>query len=255
MDGRRDIGAHALARGTGDDPAGAGRFPSVNRRIIACGGDGWPTDPHRPAIEERMLGLARADTPRILLLPTASGDNDHLIARFYEFFNQRPCIPDHMAVFRPHPRVAERLIAQQDIVYVGGGSTVNLMALLRMHGLDDALRRAYAGGTLMAGVSAGAICWFEAGLSNSLGEGFAPVEGLGILAGGFCPHADGDPDRVPALESAVRDGRMPDSYAVDDGAALVFTDEVLTEVIRARPERGARRVAAEAGGARWDTVT
>jgi dipeptidase E len=213
----------------------------VTRRIIACGGDGWPTDPHNPAIEDRMLELARSGTPRIMLLPTASGDSDNLIARFYEFFNGRPCRPDHLAVFRPHPRVTERLILEQDIVYVGGGSTVNLMALLPMHGLDVALRRAYAGGTMMAGVSAGAICWFAAGLSNSRGAGFAPVPGLGLLPGGFCPHADGDPARIPALRAAVAGGDMAASYAVDDGAALVFANEVLQEVVAARPGRGARR--------------
>lgn len=226
----------------------------MTRRIIACGGDGWPTDPLAPAIEERMLELARSGTPRILLLPAASGDSDHLIARFYEFFTRRPCRPEHLAVFRPHPPAADRLIASQDIVYVGGGSTVNLMALLALHGLDDVLRRAYATGTMMAGVSAGAICWFEAGLSNSRGAGFSPVRGLGILPGGFCPHADGDPDRIPALERAVASGAMPASLAVDDGAALAFADETLVEVIAARPGRGARRVAAVDGAPRWEAV-
>jgi peptidase E len=103
----------------------------------------------------------------------------------------------------------------------------------------------------MSGVSAGAICWFTQGLSNSLGEGYAPVTGLGLVEGGFCPHCDGDPARVPALERAVAEGALPASYAVDDGAALVFEDEVLREVVSAQPGRGARRVARGPAGAEW----
>jgi peptidase E len=202
-----------------------------------------------------MLELCGSDRPRILLVPAASGDSDHLITRFYEFFVPRGCRPDHLALFRPHPRITPGLVAEQDIVYVGGGSTANLLALMRLHGLDRVLRDAYAGGTMMAGVSAGAICWFDHGLSNSLGEGFAPTRGLGVLEGGFCPHADGDPGRIPVLEAAVAAGAMPATYAVDDGAALVFEDERLVEVVAARPGRGARRVeAAPDGGAAWEPV-
>ncbi|HWH14450.1 MAG TPA: peptidase E, partial [Miltoncostaeaceae bacterium] len=218
----------------------------MTRHIIACGGDGWPTDPGRPAMEERILGAARRDNPRVLLLPTASGDSDHLITRFYEFFTPRGCRPDHLALFRPHPRRVD--LAAQDVVYVGGGSTLNLMALLELHGLADPLRAAYHAGTVMSGVSAGAICWFRAGLSNSGGAGFAPVAGLGLLPDGVCPHADGDPARIPALEREVTAGRMPASYALDDGAALVFADERLVEVVSARPGRGARRLEPGDGG-------
>jgi len=222
------------------------------RHIIACGGDGWPTDPAHPAVEERILALARRDTPRVLLLPTASGDSDHLIARFYEFFNARHCRPDHLALFRPHPRHVD--LAAQDVVYVGGGSTLNLMAVLELHGLAQGLREAYAAGTVMSGVSAGAICWFTAGLSNSRGAGYAPVAGLGLLPGGVCPHAHDDPDRLPALEREVAAGTMPTTLAVDDGAALVFTDERLTEVVAARPGRGARRVECDGRGVTWTPV-
>lgn len=224
----------------------------MTRRIFACGGDGWPTDPGHPAIEERMLALLGADAPRVLFLPTASGDSGNLISRFYEFFAPRGCRCDHLAVFRPHPRSVERAIADQDLVYVGGGSTANLLALWSLHGVDAALRAAYARGVAMAGVSAGAICWFRHGLSNSLGRGFAPVDGLGLLPSAFCPHVDGDPGRAPALEAAVAAGRFPAAYGVDDGAALVFADETLTEVVSARDGRGARRVSLRDGVPVWE---
>ena len=135
---------------------------------------------------------------------------------------------------------------------MGGGSTANLLALWALHGVDAALRDAYGRGVAMAGVSAGAICWFRHGLSNSLGHGFAPVEGLGLLPGAFCPHVDGDAGRAPALEAAVRDGHFPEAYGVDDGAALVFADERLTEVVSAREGRGARRVAMRDGAPAWE---
>jgi dipeptidase E len=223
----------------------------MTRHVIACGGDGWPSDSANPLMDERILELAPNDRPRICLIPAASGDSDHLIARFYEFFNQRSCQPSHLALFRPHPQSAEKTILSQDIVYIGGGSTSNLLALMRLHGLDGVLREAYGRGIVMSGVSAGAICWFEHGLSNSMGAGFNPVEGLGLLPGGFCPHADSDPGRGPALGQFVRAGQMPSSFAVDDGAALHFANERLVEVLVAKPGRGARRVALEGDELRW----
>lgn len=186
-------------------------------------------------------------------MPAASGDDEALIARFYGFFSALPCRPDHMELLSPRPQI-ER-VAEQDVVYVGGGNTVTLLALLRAHGVDRELRRAYEGGTMLAGVSAGAICWFEAGLSDSLGDGYAPIAGLGVLTGGFCPHADSEPSRLPALQAAVMSGDMPGSWAADDGAALLFEDERLAEVLAARPGRAVRRVErGDAGGVRWTSL-
>jgi peptidase E len=224
----------------------------TTRRIIACGGDGWPTVPDHPAIEERILELTGRDAPRVLLVPTASGDSDGLITRFYEFFNARGCRPDHLALFRPHPRDAEAALDGAHAVYVGGGSTANMLAIWRLHGLDRAMRRAYDRGVILSGVSAGAICWFEWGLSNSLGHGFAPVSGLGFLPGGLCPHLSGDPGRRPALADAVARGAMPATYGVDDGAALVFADERLVEVVAATEGRGATLARRDGRTARFD---
>jgi peptidase E len=223
----------------------------TTRRIIACGGDGWPTVPEHPAIEERILALAGRDEPRVLLVPTASGDNDGLITRFYEFFNPLGCRPDHLPLFRPHPRDVEAALEASDVVYVGGGSTANMLAIWRAHGVDRAMRRAYERGVVLSGVSAGAICWFEWGLSNSLGHGYSPVRGLGLLPGGFCPHLSGDPARRPALADAVARGNMPDTHGVDDGAALVFEDERLVEVVVAQADRTAVLARRTEDGTRW----
>ena len=208
----------------------------MNRHIVACGGGGWSGEPGGGPLEDYILGLAPTDTPSVCLLATASGDSDWVITRFHEFFGRVPCRATHIALFRPHPEgVAEHLLAQ-DVIYVAGGSSANLMAVWDVHGVGDVLRAAWERGTVMSGVSAGAICWFEHGLTNSLGAGFAPVRGLGFLPGGLCPHADGDPARIPALIDLIDRGDMPPTIAVDDGAE--------PRVISGAPGRGARRVSA-----------
>jgi hypothetical protein len=171
------------------------------------------TDGRIGALERYILGLCASERPRVCFLPTASGDSDGLLTRFYEAFAEVECDPSHVALFRPHPqRVAERLLAA-DAIYVGGGSTANLIAIWGAHRLGAVLRRAWERGVVLSGVSAGAICWFEYGVTDSLGAGFAPVKGLGLAAGGFCPHADGDPARVPALRELIDRGRMPSTLA------------------------------------------
>ena len=210
---------------------------------MACGGGGWSGEPGGGPLEDYILGLARTERPDVCLLPTASGDSDWVITRFHEFFGRLPCRASHVALFRPHPDgVADHLLAQ-DVIYVAGGSSANLMAVWQVHGIGDVLRRAWERGVVLAGVSAGAICWFASGLTNSLGQGFAPVPGLGFLDGGFCPHADSDPARLPALSELIDRGEMPVTLAVDDGAAVHLSDGAAPLVLSAAPGRGARRVA------------
>ncbi len=154
----------------------------------------------------REKGRPRPLARRICLLPTASGDSDWVITRFYESFPSSLCEPSHLALFRPHPEPVRAALARQDVVYVAGGSSANLAAIWRVHEVGPALREAWERGAVMSGVSAGAICWFAAGLTNSLGTGFAPMAGLGFAPGGFCPHADSDPGRLVALRGLVEAG-------------------------------------------------
>jgi dipeptidase E len=210
------------------------------RNIVACGGGGWSSDPGAGAVEDYILGLARSDHPRVLLLPTASGDSDWLITRFHEFFGRLDCEARHLALFRPHPAPVAETILAQDVIYVGGGSSANLMAIWGAHGVGDALRAAWDAGVVLAGVSAGAICWFAAGLTNSLGASFAPVAGLGLLEGGFCPHADSDPGRLVVLRDLIDRGLMPPTLAVDDDAAVHVTDDGPPRLLSALAGRGGR---------------
>jgi dipeptidase E len=151
-----------------------------------------------------------------------------------------PCRASHVPLFRSHPEGLAQTLLEQDVVYVGGGSSANLMAIWAVHGLAGPLREAGEAGVVLSGVSAGAICWFAAGLTNSLGPGFAPVAGLGFLEGGFCPHADGDPGRVPALRALIEEGRMPATWAVDDGAAVHFSDDAPPRLVVEHEGRAAR---------------
>ena len=135
-------------------------------------------------------------------------------------------------------------VAEQDVIYVGGGNTAHLLALWRLHGLDTILRDAWLGGTVLSGVSAGMLCWFAAGVTDSFGAGLAPLhDGLGLIAGSACPHYDGEAARRPRYHELVASG-FPAGYAADDGAALVFegATATLTEVVASRPRAAGYRV-------------
>jgi dipeptidase E len=196
--------------------------------ILAMGG----TD---PALDELVLGLVRTPRPRICLLPTAGGDSEHQIRRFYETYQDRLCEPTHISLFRlgrePVP-LREHLLSQHAI-YVGGGSMVNLLAIWRAQGLDAILRDAWEAGIVLAGLSAGSMCWFEYGVSTSHGHP-APVRGLGFLPGSNSVHHDSEPARRPVYLEAVRSGEIPPGYAADDGAALIFRGRALHEVVSGR---------------------
>jgi dipeptidase E len=216
------------------------------------GGGGFSTEPEVPLLDDHVLELARRargrERPRVSFLPTASGDAEGYIARFYAAFARR-ADASHLALFTRTVTDIEAYLLEQDVVYVGGGNTENMLAIWRLHGVDEALRRAWESGVVMAGLSAGAICWFETGLTDSYGRRLAPLRaGLGFLPGSACPHYDGESERRPAHHLLIRDGRLPGGYAADDGAALVFEDSTLREVVSSRPAALGYRVELVANG-------
>ncbi len=217
----------------------------MSRHIVACGGGGWSSDSGVGPLERYILGLSSAERPRVCLLPTASGDSDWLVARFYEAFSGLECQPTHLPLFRAHPAGLEERLLSHDVIYVGGGSSANLMAIWAVHGVGAILRRAWERGVVLSGVSAGAICWFSAGLTNSLGPGHAPVPGLGLIDGGFCPHADSDPGRLVALRALIEEGRIPPTLAVDDGAAVHIDGSGARRLLSAVAGRGGRLIGAD----------
>jgi peptidase E len=205
-------------------------------------------EPTNPLLDDYVLSLSEALQPRILFLPTASGDTTSQINAFYARYGGRDCVPSHLSVFRLGELEAplEEIVLSQDIVYVSGGSMRNLLALWQAHGLDELLTRAWRQGIVLAGLSAGAMCWFEGGVTCSSGAA-EPIEGLGLLKGSLTVHADGEPERLPVWLASVRNGTLPGGWAADDGVGLLFEGESLERVVSSRPGADAQRVDALAG--------
>src|SRR5579863_5917116 len=142
------------------------------RHIVVMGGGGFSMEPRNTLLDDFVIGLTRTRLPRICFIGTASGDDPGYIRRFYSAFPKRRAIASHLGLFDRSIRNLEEFILHQDAIYVGGGNTANLLAVWRVHGLDKILMRAWRAGIVMAGVSAGAMCWFEVGVTDSFGQGF-----------------------------------------------------------------------------------
>lgn len=193
-------------------------------------------------LDEFVLSQAAVGRPRACLVATATGDNSAVVAAFYAAFAHRT-EATHLALFNRTVADIGAFLLDQDVVYVAGGNTASMLAVWREHGVDEALRAAWASGVVMAGMSAGGLCWFEAGSTDSYGAGLAPIRnGLGILAGSFVPHYESEPLRRPRFHELLASGELRPGYAVDDDAALVFHGTDLVEVVAARSGARARRV-------------
>jgi len=212
------------------------------RQVLALGGGGFSMEPENPMLDRYILQQSSKKKPKICFIGTASGDAEGYIERFYNFFKMEDCEPSHLSLFNPHTRNIKKFIMEQDILYVGGGNTKNLMALWREWELEVAIRHAYDNGTILAGLSAGSLCWFDEGVTDSYGSGLEPISCLGIIRGSHCPHYDGEEERRPAYQSFIRNGRIGSGYAADDGVALHFIDEELHHVVSSRPEAHGYRV-------------
>jgi len=213
----------------------------ITRHIVALGGGGFSME-SSPVLDDYILGLARRDRPRICFVPTASGDSDNYTVRFYKRFTGAACEPTHLELFRRNVRDLAAFARAQDIFYVGGGSVANLLAVWRLHGFDQVLRGAYNDGAVLAGISAGSLCWFEAGVTDSFAiPELSAIDCLGFLAGSHCPHYDSERERRPAYQRLIGSGMLP-GVAADDGVGLHFVDEVLHRVVSSRPEARAYRV-------------
>lgn len=219
--------------------------------IVAIGGGGFSTEGDTSPLDDYVLDLAGTDEPRVCFLGTASGDADGYALKFFDAFALRRCRPSRLSLFSPGAVPPSEAVAEQDVVYVGGGSTVNLLPLWRAHGVGDALRSAWERGAVLCGVSAGAMCWFECGITDAFGGGeLRPLlDGLGLLGGSFCSHFDAEKERRPSYLRLVAEGTLSDGYACDDGAALHFEGIELVEVVGSKPGASAYRVERTSAGA------
>jgi peptidase E len=208
------------------------------RHIVAFGGLPPPESPGaRQPFLDYLCGLTGRAVPRIGVLTTAVGDDPAIVTRAYAWFGGTRAEVGHLALF-PMPNVAdpEDFLLSRDLIFVGGGSVANMVAVWRVHELDRILRAAWQAGVVLAGVSAGAICWFNGGTTDSFGPDLRPfTDGLGFLEGSYCPHYDSEPGRRPLFTALVAGGVLPAGIACDDGAGAHFADGELDTVVTGLP--------------------
>jgi peptidase E len=214
----------------------------TTRHIVAMGGGGFSKEPRNPLLDEFIFGLSGKRLPKICFLATASADSEVYIERFYRAMRRHKCKASHLPLFHRTESDPAAFLAQQDVIYVGGGNTANMLAVWRIHGVDRALRAAWRQGIILAGISAGANCWFEACSTDSFGP-LAPLrDGLGLLAGSVCPHYHGEKQRRPTLLRFIANGQLPDGFALDDCAAVHFIGRRFFEAVSSRPNAKVYRV-------------
>jgi len=208
---------------------------TLPRQIVAFGGGGFSMESGNPLLDDYVLGLSPAERPRVCFLPSASGDADHYIVRFYRAFSADRCEASHISLFRREqgPADLRRHLLSQDLIYVGGGSVISLLGVWRAHGIDEILREAWEAGVVLCGLSAGSLCWFADAVTGFHGEP-QRVEGLGLLPFSNCVHYERDSKRRTSYHAFLREG-MRAGYAAEDGAALHFTGTELSRVIASRP--------------------
>jgi peptidase E len=213
-------------------------MPTLPRRIVGMGGGGFSRFGRYSKLDDYILALTQKDNPRVLYLGTAGGDADPHIVLFYEAFAGR-ARPSHLKLFGAPSRSEWRpLIREQDVIYVGGGNTANMLAIWRVHGMDQALREAWDDGVVLCGVSAGMNCWFECSVTDSFGLDLSAMrDGLGFLPGSVCPHYDGEERRRPVYRKLVAEG-LPAGFAVEDSVGIFFEE---TEFVEAVSELEGRR--------------
>lgn len=220
----------------------------MHKSIIGLGGGGFTMEPKNPLLDLYILASSPKKNPKICFLPTASGDNEHYIHFFDTVFSQYPCTPTHLSIISPTISDIEDFLLSSDIIYVGGGNTKSMLALWREWGVDKALKKAYEQGTVLAGVSAGLVCWFEECITDSIPNKFTSLPCMGFLPGSACPHYDGQEGRPEAYHRLLEGGEISNGMALDDGVGVHFIDDKLERVISSQPKANAYRCYLDASG-------
>lgn len=218
----------------------------AKRRILALGGGGFKTSDRELLLLKYILALTGKKNPQICYLPTAGADQPEPIVAWYETLNDLDCRPRHLRLINNSSNLQnlEQQLLAMDAIYVGGGNTLHMLTIWKLLGVDAIMRKAYERGIVLAGVSAGMICWFEQGVSDSRPGALTRVDGLGFLKGSACPHYDhkdrmGKRDRQESYHKLLTTGDMQDGVACDDGVALLYEDEKLIRAVAENPKAGA----------------
>ena len=216
------------------------------QQIIAMGGGGFTMEPGNQLLDAYVVQQVSKPRPRICFVPTASADNDNYVRRFYQTFCELDCRPSHLSLFQVPTQDLESFVMDHDAIYVGGGNTYNMLVLWRAWELDRIFRLALEEGVVLAGLSAGSVCWFEQCVTDSFtppgSSTLHPLDCLGYLSGSHCPHYHGEPTRRPEYHRLISESKLGAGWAADDGAALHFVDGELRRVVSSRPAAAAYRV-------------
>jgi peptidase E len=212
------------------------------RHILAIGGAALPENLDNLLLIDYFLKQTHKKSPRVCFIGTAHGDADAGRLRFYAGFSQFPCKPTHLPLFARTPRDLQSFVLEQDAIYVGGGNTRSMLAVWRDWGLDVHLREAWERGIVLGGASAGSICWFEQGITDSIAGPLTALDCLGFVAGSNCPHYDSEPLRRPTYRKLVASGKIIEGIAADDGTALHYVDGKLLRAVTNRPRAKAYRL-------------
>ena len=210
----------------------------MKKQIIPIGGGGFGRNPKNLDIESYIIDNARVSRPKICFIPTATGEDKSYIVNFYKAFSKLHCIPSHLEFFARTPDL-RNLILDQDIVFVGGGNTKSMLAVWNEWGLPNLLKQAYINGSVLAGVSAGAICWFNRGVTDSWANSLKIMDCLGFVDGNCCPHYDEEEERRPAVHKFLKNGKLERCYAIEGGCALHCVDGEIQNAVSFAPNKKA----------------
>ncbi len=216
------------------------------RNIIAIGGGGFGANPGQGIIEKYILKQANKKTPRICFIPTATGDNEAYKVNFYSTFTNLDCHPSHLDFFKRTPNLND-LILEQDVIFVGGGNTKSMLAVWKEWGLGKILKKAYHNGVVMSGVSAGAICWFQNGITDSWASDLKLMPCLNFTKGTCCPHYDEEPERKPAVKKLLLLKKIKEVYALEGGSALHIKDDKIFKSVSFRKKKNSYQVSLHKG--------
>lgn len=216
------------------------------KQIITLGGGGFLSGTER-ALDSYILDQAVVSSPNIGYMGTASGDDARFVVRFFSRFSKLDCKPSALSLFG-RVQDLEKWVMEQDVIFVGGGNTKSMLGVWSSWGLPALLQDALENGTVLSGVSAGAICWFESGITDSVASSYSALDGLGFLQGSCCPHYSSEPGRKPVYEQLVMSNQIVPGIAIDDGVAVHWVDANPKKIVSAKAGASAYRVHSEAQG-------
>ena len=214
----------------------------MDKQIFGIGGDFFPPQWRRPLLREHLLTLSDKSRPKVCYVGTATGDQAGNLATFYEEFGRHDCETSHLSLYSPPQKDIRSYVMKHDIIYVGGGSTKNLMALWNEWGFGEIMREAWEAGIVLSGTSAGSICWFDDCITDSIPGGLTSLKCTGLLKGSNSTHYGSHPDRPSTYRALISSGEVSDGIATDDHCALHYIGDELHEIVTQDPDAKAYRV-------------